>query len=130
VRGFIFLGLLLSVGACHPGARVRHGPAWGGIHLNTDENVHEKRREWFQGLYRDCVDKDYANACFKTGQNLEDGVAVPQNAEDAHWFYAKACVLQPSDLYCQAAERTDPDLAAKREHYDHGDADHHREPTD
>lgn len=81
----------------------------GGVRLSSNEDVDDKRHEWFQGLYRDCVDRNFAQACFKTGQNVEDGVVAPPNADDAHWFYARACDLEPFDTYCWAADRTAPE---------------------
>src|SRR5690606_20337932 len=99
----LLLGLTLAC-ACHP--RPRHGVYVGGapyVRLETHEDVHDKRHEWFQGLYRDCVERHFPNACFKTGQNIEDGVVAPPNREDAHWFYAKACDLQPDEVHCGAA---------------------------
>lgn len=93
--------------------------------MGTNENVNEKRHEWFQGLYRDCVNHHQPNACYKTGQNIEDGVVAPPNQEDAHWFYAKACDLQPYDMYCWAADRTDPELQQQPDHHHHPHGDDH-----
>ncbi len=130
-RGALALGAVALITACGP--RVRGGFYGGprGIHLSTNENVHEKRREWFQGLYHDCVHRHFANACFKTGRNIEDGVVAKPSTEDAFWFYAKACDLQPNDEHCSAAERTDPEMIeapgdhTHDEHHDHEHAHPH-----
>ncbi len=78
--------------------------------MSSSRSVDETRHAWFQGLYRNCVDGHVAQACFKTGQNVEDGVVAPPSVEDAHWFYAEACDLQPYDDYCFAADRTGVEL--------------------
>jgi hypothetical protein len=97
---------------CHPrhGVHVGHSHA----HVGTEESVHDKRFDWFQGLRSDCVHRHMANACFKTGQNLEDGVVAPANEHDAHWYYAEACALQRYDQYCYAADRTAPQHSASQ----------------
>ncbi len=124
------LSALASSLACGP--RVRVGgihPGPGRVHLGTNESVDDKRQEWFQGLYRDCVDRHQAQACFKTGQNVEDGVVVPPSRDDAHWFYARACALATYAEYCHAAHRTDPAVAADH-HPAGGHAHPHHTPSD
>ena len=119
------MGALVGVVGCAPRPSVRYG----GIRISSNENQWSKNREWFRGLYRDCVDRDYAAACFKTGRNVEDGVEGRRgNADDAHWFYAKACLLQPSERHCQAAERTDPKLRGRgHSHAGHSHEGHEHE---
>lgn len=117
VRCAVLLMLLVLAG-CH-GHSHSHGVFVGPVvRMGSNENVDAKRHEWFQGLYRDCVHRHFANACFKTGQNIEDGVVAAPNVDDAHWFYAKACDLQGAYEACDAADRTAP-----MQHDD--DAHHH-----
>ncbi len=115
VRRLAIFGFVCLLWGCHRygghSSYGQHGVVVGAPHVGfgTQENVHEKRELWFQGLYRDCVQSHYAQACFKTGQNVEDGVVAAPNIDDAHWFYSEACDLQPYDEYCDAADRTAPE---------------------